>query len=320
MYNLASTAKQSVLDLINQSNGTEFTLTDVALAAPADVSATGFVAQLSTTNSVVRMSDASDNTDYVDIGYHRLDAETAFGETPTVGVVLANSSNSDVIGAVLTHMVKVWGMPMDAGTYTATRNGGTVTVAFNSHHVVRSTVDITLKELIAIGTIINTKSTSDHFTSEDKSSASTSAEALLALINQVNGTTLTFSDVSFSKPSAIGGAPTPHDSVTITGLEAAGYGDKTSFNYDRLNIEDLSPNGVDLEDFASFTAFYNAVTSAYMAGILTQLYGVPVLASELKVRSQSNNGDNFTAKVSIVDNYILRSSAGITVTSKKTTS
>jgi len=319
MYNLASTAKQSLLDLINESNGLSLTLSDVSVAAPTDVSASDFVAKMSTTNSVVRLTVVDDGSDYVDIGYHRLDAETAFGETPTVGVVLANNSNSNIISTVLTHIKNVWGMPMDAGTYTATRNDGVVRVVFNTHHVLRNAVDITLKELIAIGTIIKQTSTSDHFTSEDKSSASTSAETLLALINQVNSTTLTFSDVSFSKPSAIAGAPTPHDSVTITGLESGGYGDKTSFNYDRLNIEDLSPNGVELEDFASFTAFYNGVTPAYMAGILTQLYGVPVLASELKVRSQSNNGDNFTASVSIVDNYILRSAGGITVTSKKTT-
>lgn len=319
MYNLASTAKQSVLDLVNQANGTEFTLSDVSLDAPNDISVTEFVAKLSTTNSVVRITDVNNSSDYVDVGYHRLDAATAFGESPSVGVVLANNTNATIVNAVLTHIIKVWGMPMDAGTYTATRNGDVVTVQFNSHHVVKDTVDIALKELIAIGTIITETSTSDHFTSEDKSSASTSAETLLALINQVNGTSLTFNDVSFAKPSAIAGAPTPHDSVTITGLESAGYGDKVTFTFDRLNIEELSPNGVELEDFASFTAFYNGVTPAYMAGILTELYGVPVLATELKVRSQSNNGDNFTARVSIVDNYILRSAGGITVTSKKTT-
>lgn len=319
MYNLASTSKQSVLDLINSENNTKYTLSQMTIALPSDSAGSGFVPTLPETNTVIELTNVEDPTDKVTIGYHRIDGNTAFGTDPSVPVVLAGKSNNDIIGAVLTHIRTVWGMPLEAGTYTAVKTGQTVVITFDGHYVLKNVSTILLTELTSLTVVWPTLISNDHFTKDDTFVGATSADVLLALVNATNGTSLTLSDVTMDKPSAVGGA-TPSDSTTFTGVSSAGYGDKVSFAYSRLNIEELSPDGIQLESFDTFTLFYNTVTPAYMATLLTQVWGFPVQESEIRVRNQTNNVDNFTARVSIVDNYVARSAGGITVTSAKTVS
>lgn len=319
MYNLADTSKQSVLDLINSSNDTKYTLSQMTIALPADSTGSGFDAKLPETNTVIELTNVEDSTDKVTIGYHRIDGDTAFGSDPSVPVVLAGKSDSDVIGAVLTHIRTVWGMPLEAGTYTAVKTGQTVVVTFNGHYVLTNATTIGLTELTSLASVWTNLSTTDHFVQGDTFVGATSADVLLALINSTNGTSIKITDVSMAKPSAVGNG-TPADSTTVTGVSSAGYGDKVTFGYNRLNIEELSPDGLTLESFASYTEFYNTVTPDYMAAKLTQQWGFPVLASELRVRNQTNNGDTFTARISIVDNYVARSAGGVIATSAKTAS
>lgn len=319
MYTLASTSRQSLLDLINKDNNTVFTLTDVSLSNLAKLEDSDFVAKLETTNSVVQLNNIKDASDVLKIGYRRLPAEGAFGADPTVRLVIDGQTNYQILSQLRTNISQKWGMPMEQGSHTATMGNGTVMIDFSQHFILMGTETFSVIEQAPLSDVIQINSTTAFFTADDKSDLTTSADYLLQRINDLNNTSLRFDQVSFSNPAALGGSPSPHDQVDVIPVRDGQYGFNVTFKYDRVNIETLSPNGVELDDFATFTAFYNTVNAAYMADVLTKLYGVPVLASEMKVRSQTNNGDTFTAKVAIVDNYILRSAGGITVTSKKTT-
>jgi len=319
MYTLASTSKQSLLDLINKDNNTAFTLTAVSLSNLTKLEDSDFVAKLETTNSVVQLNNAKDATDVLKIGYQRLPAEGAFGDDPVVRLVSDGQTNYQILTQLRTNIAQKWGMPMEQGSHTATLGNGTAVIDFSQHFVLMGSETFSIIDQMPLSAVVEINSTTEFFTADDKSDLATSADYLLQRINDLNNTSLRFDQVTFSSPAALGNKPSPHDQIDIIPVADGQYGLNVTFAYDRLDIETLSPNGVDLEDFATFTAFYNTVTPAYMAPILTQLYGVPVRAEELKVRSQTNNGDTFTAKVAIVDNYILRSAGGITVTSKKTT-
>lgn len=318
MYNLAATSKQSMLDLINNENNTKFTLSQVSLGLPSESMGAHFPSKLSTTNTVVELIDANDPSQLVVIGYHRIPGNDAFGTEPTIPMVVEGKSDADIIGTALDHIRTVWGMPLEVGTFSATRPGQTVVVSLNGHYVLDDG-DITIKvsELASLKTLLSTLVATDHFAAGDSFTGDTSAAVLLALINGENGTALTLGDVVLSKPRSVSGT-TPGDAVTLTGVASAGYGEGVDFSYSRLNIEDLSPQGVTLGSFSTYNDFYDAVTPDYLATHLTQLWGFPVLASELRVRNQADGGDTFTARVTILDNYIARSTGGITVTSAKT--
>lgn len=319
MYNLADTSKQSILDLINGSNGTSYALSQVSIALPADLSGSGFDAKLQTTNTVVELTNVDDSTDKVTIGYHRIDGNDAFGSTPSVPVVLSGKTDNDIIAAVLTHISDVWGMPVETGTYSAVRTDNTVVITFNDHYVLDNTATIALTELVSLKTVITTVSTTSHFVAGDSFVGDTSAAVLLALVNSTNGSTLKLTDVTMSKPTAVGGS-TPTDATTFTGVASSGYGDSVRFGYSRLNIEELSPDGVTLDSFDTFDAFTATVTADYLATKLGQLWGFPVAASELRLGSPINKGTSFTVRVTIVDSYVARSAGGVVMTSAKTAS
>lgn len=319
MYNLAATSKQSVLDLINAGNGTAYTLSQLTLALPADVAGSGFNATLETTNTVVELTNVDDTTDKIKIGYHRLDGASAFGDSPSVSMVLDGTSDADVISNVVKQITAQWGMPLEAGTYTAVRDGTTVTVTFTGHYVLSNASVIALKGLIDIAKSITVVSTTSGFASGEDYAGPLSSDAMITLINATNSTTFKNTDLSFSKPAAMGNSM-PSDQVTVIGVAAGGYGGKVAFSYMRLNIETELPNGLDFGSFATLNDFIAGVTTATVAAKITETLGIPVAATELKVRNHAEYNGNFTASCVIVDNYVMRSAGGITVKAVKTAS
>lgn len=315
MSTFSSTARKSLLDLVNADNATDLTLDNTSVG---DVVA--LTDSTDARNSKVTLNGiGSRDGEAVDVRFTRLDVATAFKSGADITIVTEGKTASQIADSIRSALAVKTNVPLDSDTALLSYDNGVGQLDCAKHHILMGSLsfNVTSKALVDLATLLSNVSVDDRFAIGETFTETTSLQAFINFVNSVAGVELDVAALSIASPSAYGGA-TPTDGVTFKpSTTVEGYKNTATVRYNRLNVEDLITSTLEVDSYPNYTAFRNAVTSEYMAKKLTDLLKIPFVASEVRIRLPDIVDDGFTAKVTIVDNYLVRSSGGVNIHSTK---
>lgn len=315
MRQFANSSEQSLLDLVNETNDSSLDLSEVSLDSPISNATAEKNTQVTLNGKGVFGGQS------LAVNYARQDAKVVFGETPSVAVVTDGKTTTEIVQSVLHKLAMSSGVPVNETTVVGNYADNKAVLDFTKHFVLSGTLSFNVSSIVLtdLSTLVATKSTLDHFKAGETFTQDTSLDCILDLIDSTNSIKLDRTAITVGKPSAFGGtSDQPSDLVTITAKgDSEAYKNNFSFQYNRLNIEDLITAPVELNAVSNLNAFYAQATAGVIAPILQEQLGIPISPDQLRVRNIATVDDGFTATVSILDNYVLRSAGGITVHSAK---
>lgn len=312
-YSLDS--KEDFLEALNAANQTTFTLATLHIDAPEQRAIDVSTDIEPETNTLVRVSDA---TGEVTIGYRRQSPAAVFGSVSGLELNESREGEESVEVRALRRLCEGTNFPYDQSCMSGAIEDGKLVIGYRGHYVLDGTtsVPITVNPLVSIDTLMGVGTTDDFQSLYTAPSVDTSYACIVAEILKLNPK-LDASKFTLSEPRASGDVR-PTDSVIIKPANGdSPYTGSVEFTYSRVNIEERVKGSIDVGFFKSFTEFYNIVTPEYVAALLTTRLQIPFVASEIRVRDQKDTAGTFSARITVVDNYVVRSAGGIFITGGK---
>jgi hypothetical protein len=307
-YSLDS--KQDFLDALNAANNTSLTLEGLQMSQPEQHSG-----ELLETNTAVRVSDSKSE---VVIGYCRQPPSVAFGHVTGLQLNESREGEESVEIRALRMLCAESNFPYDAECISGSIVNGQLKATYTNHYVLDGSVEIpvVVNAYTPIDTLVDATTMEGFLSDYTAPTEPTSRSCLLKELLDLNPR-LTEDKLTLSEPRA-GGDIRPTDSVIIKPIDDnSPYTGSAEFTYSRLNLESLVKGSIDIGFFNTFTDFYNTVTPEYVANLLTTQLQVPVSAEEVRVRDQKDIDGTFSARVTVVNNYVVRSTGGIFITGGK---
>lgn len=315
MSTFSSTARKSLLDLVNVDNASNLTLDNTEVGDVVALTDSG-----DARNSKVTLNGKGPlGGQSVDVRFTRLDVATAFKSGTDITIVTEGKDATQVANSIRSALAAKTTVPLDSDTALLSYDNGVGQLDCAKHHILMGSLsfNVTSKALVDLAALLPNISITDRFAVGETFKETTSLEAFINFVNATAGIELDVPALSIAKPSAYG-SQAPTDGVTFKpNPTVEEYKNSTTVRYNRLDVETLIPDVLEIDSYATYTEFRNTVTPEYMAKKLTDLLKIPFIASEVRVRLPNIVDDGFTAKITVVDNYLVRSSSGVNIHSTK---